>query len=157
MTLTDWANRWGLPSQALTELAGVPGFVPVAPAGVIGSEGAVQSLVRLEAARHGKYLWRNNSGVLLDKTGRPVRYGLGNDSSQVNAVLKSADLVGIEKVLIKPEHVGTIIGRFVSRECKAPGWRFNPKDARDCAQLRWATLINANGGNAAIVNSEGSL
>jgi len=157
MSLTDWANRWGLPPQALAELATIPALTPVDPGPAIKSESAVQSLVRLEAARKQKYLWRNNVGVLLDKTGRPVRYGLGNDSKAANEVMKSADLVGIERVLITPDHVGKIVGRFLSRECKPVGWKFNPNDPHECAQLRWATIINANGGNAAFANSEGTL
>jgi hypothetical protein len=130
---------------------------PVPPSRPVTSEAGLQSLVRLEGAAKDIPLFRNNVGVLKDKTGRPVRYGLANDSAQLNATIKSGDLIGIESVLIRPEHVGTIIGRFVSRECKPPGWRFNPNDPHEAAQLRWATYINARGGNAAMVNSEGSL
>lgn len=156
MTLTDWATRWGIPAQAMVELASAHVGAPVPPSRPIESESALQSLVRLEGANKGIHLWRNNVGVLKDKTGRPVRYGLGNDSAEVNAVIKSGDLIGIEKVLITDAHVGTVIGRFVSRECKAPDWKYTGTP-REVAQLRWATLINSHGGNAAIVNSEGSL
>lgn len=155
MTLTDWAARWGIPPQAMAELATMHVGEVTSPSRPIESESALQSLVRLEAARKGVHLWRNNVGVLLDKTGRPVRYGLANESKEVNEVIKSADLIGIEKVLIKPDHVGKIIGRLVSRECKPPGWRYTGTP-REVAQLRWATLINSHGGNAAIVSSEGS-
>jgi hypothetical protein len=156
MSLTDWANRWGLPVQALVELAGIPAFTPVSPPPDIHSESAVQSLVQLEASRKGKYLWRNNVGALVDEKGRVVRYGLANRSKQENEVLKSGDLVGIEKVLITPAMVGHIIGRFVSCECKPVGWKFTGTP-RELAQLRWISLINANGGRAAFVNSEGFL
>lgn len=156
MTLQEWAARWGVPWQAIQELAAVNTGAVVEPSRPITSESALQSLVRLEAGRKHIHLWRNNVGVLLDKTGRPVRYGLANESAALNEVVKSADLIGIEKVLIKPDDVGKIIGRFVSRECKRPDWVFTGKP-EELAQLQWATTINAYGGNAAIVNSEGTL
>lgn len=104
------------------------------------SEAAVQAEVRLECARRGVLLWRNNSGVLPDETGRPVRYGLGNDSKQANAVCKSADLIGIG-----PD------GRFWALECKAPGWRLTPGDKRGQAQLTFLNLVKSRGGVAAFV------
>ena len=52
-----------------------------------GSEAAVSNDVRLVAARAGTRLWRNNVGVLEDKTGRPVRSGLANDSKALNGML----------------------------------------------------------------------
>ena len=121
------------------------------------SESAAQVLVRLEAARKGVTLWRNNVGVLLDKRGVPVRYGLANDSSAVNSQFKSADLIGIRPLLITPAHVGLVVGQFVSREIKAPGWRFSPNDPREAAQLRWAELVLSLGGDAAFATGEGSI
>jgi len=155
VTLTEWAARWGLPDAALAELATVNMDVPVASAAG-KSEAYVQSRVRQEAERKGIYLWRNNRGAFQDKTGRLVRYGLANDSKTVDAILKSSDLIGIEKVLIGPEHVGHIIGRLVSCECKPEGWTYKGTE-REQAQLRWLQLINAMGGRALFVNREGLL
>ena len=45
---------------------------------------AVQAAVRLEAARMGILLFRNNVGALIDVRGIPVRYGLANESTQIN-------------------------------------------------------------------------
>lgn len=118
------------------------------------NEASIQSLVRLEAARRGWQLWRNNVGVLLDAKGRPVRYGLANDSKQVNANIKSADLIGIRPVLITPDMVGKVIGQFVSRECKESHWKYNPRDTRDVAQGRWAALVNSLGGDAKVTVGE---
>jgi hypothetical protein len=156
MSLTDWAWRWAIPPQAMAELAAMHIHASGVLSRDVESESAVQSLVRLEAARKDVWLGRNNVGVLKDKTGRPVRYGLANDSAAVNEVVKSADLIGIRKVLITSDHVGKIIGQFVSRECKEANWVYTGIP-REQAQLRWATLINSYGGDAAIVNSEGSL
>jgi hypothetical protein len=152
----DWAQRWGIPASAMADLVQTQFHTTGQLSREIESESALQSLVRLEAAKKDIHLWRNNVGVLLDKKGRPVRYGLANDSAAVNEVVKSADLIGIRKVLIKPDHVGSIFGQFVSRECKRPDWTYTGTP-EELAQLRWSTLINASGGDAAMVNSEGSL
>lgn len=110
------------------------------------NEATIQALARLEAARDG-ILWRNNVGQLPGPNGRPVRYGLANDSTAVNQNVKSADLIGIRRVLITPEHVGQVLGVFWSREVKAEGWRFAGTE-RELAQLRWLELVTAHGGIA---------
>jgi len=156
MTFEKWAERWGLPQQALVELESV--VAPQANVAVhIDGESAVSSLVRLEAAHLGKYLWRNNVGAAKTDTGSFIRFGLANDSAKVNKVLKSGDLIGIQRRHITQADVGKFVGQFLSREIKHPGWVFNPKDERDVAQRRWATLINSLGGDAAIVTGVGSL
>jgi hypothetical protein len=119
------------------------------------SEALVQSKVRLEAPRFGVTLWRNNVGVLLDKDGRPVRYGLANDSEKLNRVLKSSDLMGWRPVTITPAMVGMIIAQVVARECKPEGWRYTGTD-RETAQKAWLDLINSAGGDAAFATGEGT-
>lgn len=104
-------------------------------------EADVQARIRIEAAKVGLILWRNNSGVLLDKDGRPVRYGLGNDSSQVNKVIKSGDLIGIA-----PD------GQFVSIEVKPPDWHFTGR-GRETAQDNWRKLVIRHGGTALFATS----
>lgn len=155
----QWAIRHGVTMAALQELQALFGmhgghFLPPTVKGT--SEAATQAAVRLEAARKGVRLFRNNVGVLMDATGRPVRYGLANESKQVNDVCKSADLIGWRPVLIGPQHVGQVIGQFVSRECKRPGWHYKG-DAHEQAQLAWAQLVAAGGGDAAFCNGEGTL
>ena len=155
----QWAIRHGVSMSALQELAGLFGlhgghFLPPAVKGT--SEAATQAAVRLEAARKGVRLFRNNVGVLMDATGRPVRYGLANESKQVNDVCKSADLIGWRPVLIGPQHVGQQIAQFVSRECKRPGWHYTGAD-REPAQLAWAQLVTAGGGDAAFCTGVGTL
>lgn len=92
--------------------------------------------IRLGADRWGWSLWRNNSGVLPDATGRPVRYGLGNESDRINAVMKSSDWIGIDAG-----------GRFVAVEQKPPGWVFRGS-AREVAQLNFINHVKAKGGVA---------
>jgi hypothetical protein len=121
------------------------------------SELAVQAEIRLEAAEKHKRLFRNNVGQLYDKTGRPVRYGLANDSKALNKVIKSGDLIGWETIVITPDMVGQPIARFLSVECKAEGWIPNPHDKHEQAQRVWADMVNAAGGRALFVSKKGML
>ena len=121
------------------------------------SESNAQAMVRLEASRKGKLLFRNNVGAgTIMESNSFLRWGLANDSKAVNTKLKSGDLIGIQPVLITQAHVGQVIGQFLSREIKAPGWKYTGSD-REKAQVRWAELILARGGDAAIVTGPGSL
>lgn len=159
--LYDWAKAWGIPWPAVIDLQrrmGMEGTPTVVPsrAGVADSEETVSAIVRYEASRKGVLLWRNNVGALQDSTGRYVRYGLANDSSKVNEKIKSGDLVGIRPVLIGQQHVGHTIGQFVSREIKHGGWHYTGQ-GREPAQLKWAQIVNAAGGDASFSTGEGSL
>lgn len=123
------------------------------------AESNVQAAVRLEYARRGYRLFRNNTGVLYNERGTPVRYGLGNDSAQVNRVLKSSDLIGWHSLVITPGHVGLTIAQFVSLEIKPDGWRLTDAllagtgdDSRQIqAQKRWLDLVTGDGGEARFV------
>ena len=120
------------------------------------NESPLYQALRIEAAQKGGRLWRNNVGALQDARGRWVRYGLANDSKQVNEALKSSDLVGIMPQLILPEHVGHTFGRFVCREVKAPDWHYTGTP-REVAQKAWLDLINSLGGDARFATKEGTL
>jgi hypothetical protein len=157
--LVSWATRNAVSHQALAELQAIfrlNGAEKMDVVSVGNSEAAVQAQIRLEAARKGLRLWRNNVGVLKDERGVPVRYGLGNDSKQLNAVIKSGDLIGWRPVLITPEMVGSTIAQFVSRECKRVGWSYKG-DEHERAQLKWAEIIVADGGDACFASGEGTL
>lgn len=161
MTLEHWIATHGasLPASAIQALREALASQDMAPPPVdpdkLASEARVQSLVRIEAAQAGVWLTRNNVGVLPDATGRPVRYGLANESGAQNKHVKSADLIGFRKRVIVPSDVGVTIAQFVSRECKAEGWSFKGT-ARELAQARWRDFINTNGGDAAFVSGPGS-
>ena len=155
----QWATRHGVSLQALNELQALFGLHGghMLPPEVKGtSEAAVSAAVRLEAARNGVRLFRNNVGALKDERGRLVRYGLANDSKQVNEVCKSGDLIGWRPLLIGPQHMGTVVAQFVSRECKEPGWRYTGTE-REVAQLNWAQLVTSGGGDAAFCSGVGTL
>lgn len=155
MNLREWAVHWNVPFAAIVDLETRIGLFGRELVGEPRSEAYAQSAVRLEAAQRGILLFRNNVGVLQDDTGRPVRYGLANDSPAMNKRVKSGDLIGVEPVTITPAHVGTVIGQFVSRECKPEDWRFTANE-HETAQLAFINLINAKGGNAKFATGLGS-
>ena len=157
MIFADWAARWGIPPAAVAELQTRVLRLDGTPGSAVGkSEAAVQNAVRLEASRKGGRLWRNNVGAGYSDTGDFLRWGLANDSAQVNRTIKSADLIGLRPVRIEQKHVGLVLGQFVSREIKASGWKYAGTD-REVAQLNWATLIGTLGGDARFATSEGTL
>lgn len=152
-----WAVKHRVSHAALAELSAIfhiDAQTVATPSGE--TEAAVQARVRLEGARKGFKLWRNNVGVLEDSRGVPVRYGLANDSPVLNKTIKSADLIGWRPVMITPAHVGSTLAQFVSRECKRPGWKYSGND-HERAQLRWAEAVTADGGDAAFCTGEGTL
>ncbi len=111
------------------------------------SESNVQSRVRLEAAKLNWRLFRNNSGAGALENGSFVRWGLGNDSEQVNKVMKSSDLIGWRPVRITSEMIGQTIAQFVAIECKAEGWKYK-NNAHEKAQKRFIDMVLADGGYA---------
>jgi hypothetical protein len=156
-TLHNWSIRHHVSLQALQELhvlltSTVPS--PITAQGA--SESDVQARVRLAASQAGDVLWRNNSGVLKDERGVPVRFGLCNESKAVNDKCKSSDLIGIKRVLITQAHVGHTIGQFYAREVKRAGWRYTGTP-REVAQLRFIEAVVAMGGDGAFATSEGDL
>lgn len=145
MNLTDWALKWGISREAIADFkhqVGLDGDLANSDA---TTESGAQQRVRLEAAGQGILLWRNNVGATMDQTDRLIRYGLANDTKAMNTRVKSADLIGI-----RPN------GQFVSREIKAPGWHYTGTP-REMAQLRWANIILAHGGDAGFATGEGTL
>jgi hypothetical protein len=104
------------------------------------SESGIQSRVRLRAAELGWRVWRNNVGAGKLENGSFIRWGIANDSSALNARLKSSDLIGFDHT-----------GRFVAIECKHGGWRYNPHDAHEAAQQAFIQLVRAGGGRAGFI------
>lgn len=155
-TVHQWAIEWGVPAHAAVDLMARlgMGFEPTQFAELEGwSESAIQSKVRLDAAKSGMLLWRNNVGALMDDTGRMLRYGLCNDTKELNKKIKSSDLIGINEVLITPQHVGTIMGQFVAREVKEYGWRYTG-DQHEVAQAKFGQIVIAKGGDFKFTTGE---
>ena len=130
------------------------------------SEAAVQQNIRLAAARHNAYLWRNNSGAFQEgptkcpkcgathseATGRWIRYGLANDSKKLNEEIKSSDLIGPTPVVITPDMVGQTVAVFTAIEVKPEGWP-GIRSARERAQAKFITLVRSLGGYAGFATS----
>lgn len=73
-------------------------------------ESIVSTEVNAALSRFGVTHWRNNTGVLIDRNGRPVIFGLCPGSS---------DRIGIRTVKITSDMVGQTIGQFVACEIKS--------------------------------------
>jgi len=121
-------------------------------------EAKASQAVRLRAAAWGIRLFRNNSGVLMNQdTGRPVRFGLANESKKLNKKFKSGDYIGITPLVITPEMVGKTIGIFTNIEAKAEGFKerenYHP-NSREFAQNNFNKLIEKLGGLSGFACSE---
>lgn len=116
------------------------------------SESLVQQEIRLAASKNGVVLWRNNSGCTKTPSGGFVRFGLGNESKEMNEKYKSGDLIGITPKLITEADVGKTIGVFTSIEVKKQGWK-KGNSTRDKAQGAWVLLVTKLGGIAKIISS----
>lgn len=92
------------------------------------SESELVQRVRLAVSQLGVKIWRNNVGVLRDRNGKFVRYGL---------CVGSSDLIGVSST-----------GKFVAIECKMPKGVVKPEQQNFIDQVKKA------GGIAGIVRSE---
>ena len=88
------------------------------------SEGAVVNDCLLALSQAGCLVWRQNTGVLPDKNGRMIRFGL---------CVGSSDIVGIAPT-----------GHFLAIECKTALGQ--PTDA----QVRFIAAVKRQGGRAGI-------
>ena len=114
------------------------------------SEGDLSKLIQLEALKYKCKLMRNNAGSMTDKTGRVVRYGLGNVSKKLWDNWKSSDLIGYTQVVITPDMVGRTVAVFTAVEVKLPS---SPKDVRYKAQEKFIQQVQADGGIGSIIKS----
>lgn len=162
MNLNEWALKWRISPNALAELhvaLGLdhdPDAQQVESSKPMSSEASVVAAARLQASSSGGRLWRNNNGAGHIDGGQYIRWGLCNDSRELNAVIKSSDLIGIRPQIVTPEMVGTMVGRFWAIECKEPGWRYSGTE-REQAQLRFIALVNRMGGVGSFWNGLGAL
>lgn len=90
-------------------------------------ESDIQRLIMLALSEAGCVIWRNNTGVLKNAAGIPIKFGL---------CVGSSDLVGIAPG-----------GRFLAVEIKTPKGRATPE------QLRFIDAVRKRGGIAGIARS----
>ncbi|EEO8517994.1 hypothetical protein G6K62_003844 [Salmonella enterica subsp. enterica serovar Rubislaw] len=144
-TLEQWAIRHGVSQMALYEL-----YALYQPDGTPHEDGVSESATSKEceliAARAGQRIWRNNSGALKNEKGMMVRYGLGNTSAKINAVMKSSDYIGIKTKIVTPDMIGSKVGVFIAAEMKRPDWHMIPSDKRAQAQATFGAIVENAGG-----------
>jgi len=90
-------------------------------------EADIMRLCMLALSEAGCLIWRNNTGVLPDKNGVPIRFGL---------CVGSSDLIGVA-----PD------GRFLAVEVKTEKGKPTPE------QERFISAVRAKGGIAGIARS----
>jgi hypothetical protein len=151
--ITQWARDWGVPQNMMTDLFNrlQPPHIPKADG--VKSESWVSSVLNIEAGEYGSRLWRNNIGATETESGGYLRYGLCNESSQINEKLKSSDYIGITPICINQNHVGSVLGIFTAVEVKKQAWKFNGK-GRENAQLNYINLVKSCGGFAGFINDQ---
>lgn len=116
--------------------------------------------MRLSASSLGCRLFRNNSGAFYNDKGRFIRFGLGNESDELNSTFKFGDYIGVTPILITPDMVGKTVGVFTNYEVKPDGNL--PKvlkramavpDSREAGQYRAINLVRDLGGIAWFVSN----
>jgi len=103
------------------------------------TEQQIQQHIRLALSRGPVRLWRNNTGTLLDRQGRPVQFGLCKGSS---------DLIGLRTITVGPEHLDQRLAVFAAVEVKTATGRATSE------QLAFIEQVQAMGGWAGIARSE---
>ena len=101
-------------------------------------ESNMQKLIMLAVSEKGSIVWRNNTGVLKNEAGIPIRFGLCKGSS---------DLIGITPVTITPDMVGNTVGVFTAIEVKTKTGRASAE------QMQFIDAVNAAGGIAGLARS----
>lgn len=159
MTFHEWKLRHPGAAAALERVTAQ--LEPTAPGATPTDESGAQQQARFAIAKAGGLSWRNNVGATPAKietncprcgnhfeiVQRMVRYGLANDSHQLNDVVKSSDLIGVIPRLVTADMVGTTLGQFIAVECKRPGWRYTGA-GREEAQQAFLSIVGMKGGAA---------
>lgn len=163
MLYEEWVQRHPEAARELTQVTAMckPGD------GDGGDEAWAQQNARMVIARAGGLSWRNNVGATpavvkahcpkcqfdFEIKQRIVRYGLCNDSHQLNAMFKSSDLIGVMPRQITQQMVGSVIGQFLAVEVKTPDWNYKGK-GREVQQQAYLSLVASKGGIAQFSTGE---
>jgi hypothetical protein len=148
MTLFEWGAKWGIPQVAIDDLQQGMGMLGTVDQDGASTESGSQQRIRLNAARAGELLWRNNVGACVDERGNFIRYGLANESKAMNEKVKSSDLIGVRPVIVTPAMVGFKVGIFKAVEVKKPGWVYKGT-VREQAQMKFGEIVISHGGEFA--------
>lgn len=102
---------------------------------------AAVNKVMLDLSDDGRVLWRNNIGAAIDHKGQWVKFGVGGKGG--------SDLIGIETVTIRPEHVGQTFGVFIAIEVKSGKGKLTKQ------QRNFLRVVNEAGGVALVARGDG--
>lgn len=103
------------------------------------SEARIQNEIRLETAKAGARLFRNNCGQFRKPSGEVIRYGVSNPGG--------SDLIGWTTITITPDMVGKEVAVFTAVEVKTARGRPSEK------QVMFIDAVNSAGGMAGIARS----
>lgn len=157
MNYAEWAAKHPHAAIDMQEMMGALPW-PTNEGNEGKSENWAQQQIRMQVFRAGAMAWRNNVGATPAKIKttcpkcqnryeikqQPVRYGLANDSMQLNAEIKSHDLILAIPRLITPQMVGTTMAQFGSVEVKKPGWKYTGMGTEP-GQAHWGALMHSIG------------
>ena len=102
------------------------------------SETTIVQNIRLALSNGFVRLFRNNVGVLQDREGRYVTYGLCKGSS---------DLIGWKSLVITPDMVGKRIAQFIALEAKSASGKVTDE------QRAFILAVRQAGGRAGMARS----
>lgn len=102
-------------------------------------ENPIQKRILLACSRGASRLWRNNCGMLQDRNGTWVRFGVANPGG--------SDLIGFNTITITADMVGKKVAVFAAVEVKTKSGRIRP------AQQVFIDNVKARGGIAGIARS----
>ena len=159
-TFLEWAAAHPVAAADLMAMYARAPWNNDAPTANGKSEAWAQQQVRFLAARQGAWAMRNNVGAVKATEHTtcpfcsrdyviqrdPVRYGLANDSPQLNDIVKSSALILCIPRLITKEMVGRVIGQFGAIEVKHPGWVPGEDKKREGAQAAFGARVESLGG-----------
>lgn len=114
-------------------------------------EGKAKQNVKLRAAQYGARLYKNNTGVAYDQTGRPVYFGLGNEGKKSADDIRTPDDVGFTVITITPEMVGKKVAVFTAIDSKKLGFVVKPdyaKGTREYGQNKFFDIVKMHNGIA---------
>mgnify|MGYP000299454076 CR=1 FL=1 len=103
------------------------------------SEARILAACRIALSKAGAVVWRNNQGVLPDRNGRPVHFGVCNPGG--------SDLLGYRSILVTPDMVGTRVAVLLACEVKTQVGK------PTSAQRHFLETVRAAGGIAILAHS----
>lgn len=102
-------------------------------------ESNLLTAILLECGSGATRLFRNNVGVLQDRNGQHIRYGVCNPGG--------SDLIGWTKVTVTPEMVGQTLAVFTAVEVKTGTGRLTPE------QHTFLNVVESSGGKSGVARS----